>query len=314
MGILRHKPTLYKSCFVISPIGEKNSKVREKADKLLDLLIYPILFGLGYEIERADMSKSPGLISKDIVKKIFYSDLVIADVSDNNPNVFYELAIRNSIKKPVIILKKNKQKLPFDIQDKRAISVERNSQGWKEARLNLKDQIIEAENHPQIASESILFDFNFNINFDESMQKTMIKNRLWEQRFQYFASRTITSVKLIKSRSKRINLLISKYYDKELQFSSFKSQAEIHIEIVEKESNKLLQTWNNYKDVSPFRVNHDLQGILNHCTGVKRLLNQDTFTGIGKVGIGGFSFEAYCKQIIHFCNLILKNYKSLKNE
>jgi len=54
------------------------------------------------------------------------SDLVIADLTYHNPNVFYELAVRHLNKKPVIHLIKKGEKIPFDINDRRTIFYEFN--------------------------------------------------------------------------------------------------------------------------------------------------------------------------------------------
>jgi len=52
------------------------------------------------------------------------SPLVIADLTNHNPNVFYELGIRHSIGKPIIQLIKRGQKIPFDLAAIRTIEFE----------------------------------------------------------------------------------------------------------------------------------------------------------------------------------------------
>lgn len=156
-----------KSCFIISSIGEKESEIREIADEKFDLVFEPVLKDAGFEeVTRADKIGTPGSISYDIVNHIINSELVIADVSDLNPNVFYELAIRNAIQKPVIIIKSEGQKMPFDIYDKRAISLDMNTaRQWTEAKEELKKQIENVNENPELASKSILSDFTgFQIN------------------------------------------------------------------------------------------------------------------------------------------------------
>ena len=98
-----------KTCFIISSIGKEGSEIRAKADEKFDLIFEPVLNELGYGVTRADKIGSPGSISREIVENIISSDLVIADVSDENPNVFYELAIRNAVKKPVIVFKRSEE-------------------------------------------------------------------------------------------------------------------------------------------------------------------------------------------------------------
>lgn len=156
-----------KTCFIISSIGEKGSETRELANEKFDLVFEPTLKEAGFdEVIRADKIGTPGSISYDIVTHIINSELVIADVSDLNPNVFYELAIRNAIQKPVIVIKAEGQKMPFDIYDKRAISLDMSlARQWTDAKKELKKQIENVEKDPESASKSILTDFSgFQIN------------------------------------------------------------------------------------------------------------------------------------------------------
>ena len=52
------------------------------------------------------------------------SPLVIADLTDSNPNVFYELAIRHAIRKPYIQVISEGQKIPFDLSGIRTIVID----------------------------------------------------------------------------------------------------------------------------------------------------------------------------------------------
>lgn len=157
-----------KTCFIISSIGKEGSEIRAKADEKFDLIFKPVLNELDYGVTRADKIGSPGSISREIVENIISSDLVIADVSDENPNVFYELAIRNAVKKPVIVFKGLEQIMPFDIYDKRAISIDMaKPRVWENAKILLKKQVNESEKKPETASESILSDFTFEIKAGE---------------------------------------------------------------------------------------------------------------------------------------------------
>ena len=110
-----------KTCFVISSIGSHGSPERQKADDLLNTVIRPTLEKMDYAVIRADEIAEPHEITKGIVKHLENDDLVIADVHDENPNVFYELGLRNAVNKPYILFKNVKQNLPFDISNNRAI-------------------------------------------------------------------------------------------------------------------------------------------------------------------------------------------------
>lgn len=157
-----------KICFIISPIGEPDSDDRKLADEKYDLVYKPVLEKLGYTPIRADKENSSNSISRGIVKRLIDSKLVIADTVGYNANVFYELAIRNAIKKPVIIIKELGQKLPFDVADKRAISINmKDNRQWTNAKEELEQHIINAEKDPNSASESILSDYAFDLKSNE---------------------------------------------------------------------------------------------------------------------------------------------------
>lgn len=146
-----------KKCFVVSSIGEEESKTREINDEKFNHIFKPVLEELGYRIDRSDKINVPGLISEEIVNRILSDDLVLVDVSDENPNVFYELSVRNAISKPVILIKEKNQILPFDTYDKRAISIDLTSLSRAEkSKENLKKFVISSEKNPTASSKSIL--------------------------------------------------------------------------------------------------------------------------------------------------------------
>ena len=110
-----------KKCFVISPIGQPGSDVREQADAVLDYIIEPALKGMEIEAVRADKLAEPGLVTDQVIGAILNYDLCIADLSGQNPNVFYELAIAQAAERPVVLLKLAGEIIPFDVKDYRLI-------------------------------------------------------------------------------------------------------------------------------------------------------------------------------------------------
>jgi len=77
-----------KVCFVIGPIGEKDSDVRKHADRVMNEIINPVVNKFGYEVIRADKYSIPGQITSQIVELIANADLLIADLSFHNPQCF----------------------------------------------------------------------------------------------------------------------------------------------------------------------------------------------------------------------------------
>lgn len=70
---------------------------------------------------RADDLLNQQNILKDIVESIYTSNLIIADLTSLNPNVFYELGLAHALKKDVILLTQDVNELPFDLRSYRVI-------------------------------------------------------------------------------------------------------------------------------------------------------------------------------------------------
>lgn len=109
------------TCYVICPIDEKGSPVRRRSDQLLKHVIRPAIKKFGYEVRRSDMDAEPGDIPAQIIRQMASAELVIADLTDFNPNVFYELAIRHVAAKPLVQLIQEGQEIPFDVGGMRTV-------------------------------------------------------------------------------------------------------------------------------------------------------------------------------------------------
>jgi hypothetical protein len=146
-----------KKCFVITPIGKDDSEIRDHSDKLLKHIIQPIVEKLGYnEPMRADKILTPGIITMQIVEHLVNDDLVIADLTGGNPNVFYELAIRHITKKPIVQLIKKGDHIPFDVTVIRTIEFDlKDLDNVEQCKKMLEDQIREAEKNPTMISSLI---------------------------------------------------------------------------------------------------------------------------------------------------------------
>ena len=97
--------------FVITPFGEDY------------IALYDELKGT-YENEfeftnGGDLDNQQNIL-QDIVEGIYRADVVIADLTGLNPNVFYELGLAHALNKKVIIITQDLSELPFDIRSYRA--------------------------------------------------------------------------------------------------------------------------------------------------------------------------------------------------
>jgi predicted nucleotide-binding protein len=92
-------------------------------DILYNEVIKPTIESYNIECIRGDDIYSNGLILNDIERYIQESFFIVADITPNNPNVFYEVGYAHAIRKPLILLCDNdkRENLPFDISGFRTI-------------------------------------------------------------------------------------------------------------------------------------------------------------------------------------------------
>ncbi len=136
-----------KTCFVIAPIGKEGSETRKHSDQVLEYIIKPAMEDCGYEAKRADEISTLGIITTNIIQRIFDAPLVIAVLTDHNPNVFYELAIRHAARKPVIQLIKHDQEIPFDVNQQNTIKYELDLPGAKACIEKIIEQVSAINQH-----------------------------------------------------------------------------------------------------------------------------------------------------------------------
>ena len=127
-------------CFIITPIGDDTDPIRRHIDGVIDAIISPAL-GDKYEIVVAHKICEPGSITKQIISEIYNDRLVIANITNRNPNVMYELALRHAIGKPVITIAEKGTSLPADIISQRTIFYHNDAKGV----LELKEELIKTE-------------------------------------------------------------------------------------------------------------------------------------------------------------------------
>lgn len=71
----------------------------------------------GAYAERVDEQKYDGSVLQRIYNQVAKADLIVADMSDRNPNVYYEVGYAHALGKRVILLTKNADDIPFDLKD-----------------------------------------------------------------------------------------------------------------------------------------------------------------------------------------------------
>ncbi len=105
-----------RTCFVIMPISDTGVYPQGHFKRVYDYLIKPACIEAGFTPIRADDIKGTNAIVIDILRRIISSDMAICDLSAKNPNVLYELGVRQSFDLPVTFIRDELTERIFDIQ------------------------------------------------------------------------------------------------------------------------------------------------------------------------------------------------------
>ena len=110
-------------CFVVGPIGDEGSETRRRADWLLRGIIKPAVkaFSADYRVIRADEMYEPGMIDSQVINAILDAEIVVADLSEGNPNAFYEIGLRHMAERPIIHMIDDRTPIPFDVKPFRTV-------------------------------------------------------------------------------------------------------------------------------------------------------------------------------------------------
>jgi len=130
------------SCFVMMPFDPKFNAVN---DTIRDTLQSP---ELNFICNRADNIREPHIV-ETILKSIWRAEFIIADLTDRNSNVFYELGLAHCTKDidKVIIITQSMDFVPFDIRQFRCIVYDQSNAGLIKLKTELIKTFEEAAKH-----------------------------------------------------------------------------------------------------------------------------------------------------------------------
>jgi polyhydroxyalkanoate synthesis regulator phasin len=117
-------------CFVLMPFAEKFQPI-------YDDHIRPTVTRAGLRCERADEIRGPTLITWDIWERVNRARFLIAELTDQNSNVFYELGLAHAISKDVILITQSMDFVPFDLKALRCICYEFTPRGTQQLEKEL---------------------------------------------------------------------------------------------------------------------------------------------------------------------------------
>jgi hypothetical protein len=133
------------SCFVVMPFQPLFGKQYET-------VIRPAIEAAGLTCVRGDEIYTQTSILQDIWASIRVSRLVVAELSGRNPNVMYEVGLAHAIGKPIILLTRNEDDVPFDLKALRYVYYDTNNPNWgADLKADLIKAISRVLENPEIA-------------------------------------------------------------------------------------------------------------------------------------------------------------------
>jgi hypothetical protein len=131
------------TCFVMMPFGAW-------FDRYYQEIYVPAIKEAGFEPVRADELFTTGSVVEQIWEQIEKAKLLLADLSDKNANVFYELGLAHAARKPVVFTASDVSHVPFDLRHLRVIIYDIREPEWApRLRKSIADYLRNATKEPE---------------------------------------------------------------------------------------------------------------------------------------------------------------------
>jgi hypothetical protein len=137
--VRQREPALPKraTCFVVMPFGDRDLQA------VYDHFVKPTIEEECHlRCERGDDMFGSNPIMDDVLRQIERSDIIVADLTHKNANVFYEVGIAHALKKRVLLLAQSIDDLPFDLRHLRVLLYEYTPAGCKKLTKGLKESVL----------------------------------------------------------------------------------------------------------------------------------------------------------------------------
>ncbi|MBP5983419.1 MAG: hypothetical protein KA734_06830 [Fluviicola sp.] len=126
-----------ETCFVIQPFDN------DKFDQRYTDIFEPAIRAAGLEPYRVDRDPSVRIPIEQIEEGIKSAKICFAEITLDNPNVWYELGFAFASGKDVVLVTEERQKFPFDIQHRQVINYKTTSKSdYEKLEINIKDKLV----------------------------------------------------------------------------------------------------------------------------------------------------------------------------
>lgn len=166
-----------EKCFVIMPISDQGDYSKGHFQKVFEQIFKPAIWDAGYEAYRVDQDK----ISSPIINKIFEAiqdcPMALCDLSNRNPNVLYELGLRQAYDKPVVLVQDEKTPRIFDVSGINTVQYSSNRlyENVIEARKKITEALISTRDGETNSIVKIVQAESANMNTETVSQQDRIE-------------------------------------------------------------------------------------------------------------------------------------------
>ena len=139
-------PLKENGCFIIISFSVESLNI------VYEDFIRPVLVDRCHlQPERGDDVFGSNVVMDDIAESIRRANLIIADLTGRNANVFYEVGIAHALNKQVLLMTQSIEDVPFDLRHRRALVYEYSPRGCKKLEKDLFDNVQNMLQHPSKA-------------------------------------------------------------------------------------------------------------------------------------------------------------------
>ena len=117
--------------------------------------IKPVCESAGFQPLRVDELKGHFNINRKIIEHLFISDAIIAELTDKNPNVFYEMGVAHALGNKTVMIVQDTKKLPFDIRNYRCIQYKQSVAGLKKLEQDIIDSLLAIDEWRKYATNPV---------------------------------------------------------------------------------------------------------------------------------------------------------------
>ena len=157
-----------RSCFIIGPMRDSELGDQARLQVLAREVVRPIMAQIEVQTGHHFDVRTPYTIGRgttqimrDVIYEIDRADIIIADLTDSNPNVFYELGITHALGKPCIsVMEQRQTKVEFDISAYKVLKINLEGKDYAGAQATLRGPLEHAQRDADWAKfENPVIDF-----------------------------------------------------------------------------------------------------------------------------------------------------------